>query len=193
MSTVKASFQTIMAAAEALIQEKGCRQTTLQDIIRHTGMSKGAIYHYVSSKDELFALVLKSRVEQMNAKFAEVVTRPDTAGLGSPLKLIAEGIIRSTNHQDVSNKIFIYLLSQMDNPKIEAMVQNMYQFTLQTCTNWVEVGKLHKVIPAEVDGSKVSEFLTMFMYGMRVNNTIVQGQSKMTAEDLIALMTKALG
>ncbi|QHT58952.1 TetR/AcrR family transcriptional regulator [Paenibacillus lycopersici] len=193
MSAVKASFQTIMDAAEALIQEKGCRQTTLQDIIARTGLSKGAIYHYVSSKDELFGLVLKSRVEQINARFAEVVASPNTSGLGSPLQLIAEGMVRSANAQDVTNKIFIYLLSQMDNEKVEAIVQDMYRFTLQTCAGWIDVGKMHGVIPKEVDGAQVAHMLVMFTYGMRVQNTILREQGSMTVQDLIAFMTKALG
>lgn len=187
-----ASFQTIMDTTEALIQEKGCRQTTLQDIIQRTGLSKGAIYHYVSGKDELLGLVLKSRVEQINARFSEVVNSPNTSGLGNPLQLIAEGMIRSTSHLDVTNKIFIYLLSQMDNPKVAEMVQEVYGITLQTCTRWIEVGKMHGVIPVEVEGTKIAESLVMFMYGMRVQNMIMQEQSRMTVQDLIAFMSRSL-
>ncbi|WP_342044383.1 TetR/AcrR family transcriptional regulator [Bacillus sp. OTU530] len=193
MTAANTSFQIILDATEALIQEKGCRQTTLQDIIRSTGLSKGAIYHYVSGKDELLGLVLKSRVEKMNARFTDVVTSPNTSGLDDPLRLISEGMLQSTNHQDVTNKIFIYLLSQMDNPKVAAMVQDAYKFTLETCTRWIDVGKMHKVIPAEVHSAKVAETLVMFMYGMRVQNTIMQEPSQMTVQDLIAFMTRSLG
>ncbi|MEW9701076.1 TetR/AcrR family transcriptional regulator [Paenibacillus sp. SI8] len=68
-----ASFQQILETAEQLIKEKGCRQTTLQDIIERTGLSKGAIYHYVSGKDELLGLILKSKTELLNAKFEQAV------------------------------------------------------------------------------------------------------------------------
>jgi AcrR family transcriptional regulator len=192
MTTASTSFQTIMEATEALIREKGCRQTTLQDIIRRTGLSKGAIYHYVSSKDELLGLLLKSRVEQIDAQFTEVVTHPNTSGLGSPLKFIAESMIRSSGHQDVTNLIFIYLLSQMDNPQVKSIVQEVYAFTLQTCTKWIDVGKMYGAIPAEVDGAKTAEMLVMFMYGLRVQNTIRQEQSRMTVDDWIAFMTRSL-
>lgn len=192
MAAPNASFQTIMDAAEALIEEKGCRPTTLQDIIQRTGLSKGAIYHYVSSKDELLGLVLKSRVEQMNARFNETVNRPDTEGLENPLRLIAEGMVRSTSHRDVSNKIFIYLLGQIDNPKVAQTVREVYDYTMRICTGWIEVGKAHGVIPASVDSVKIAESLVVFMYGMRVQNTIHQEQSKMTVEDLIGFMSRSL-
>ncbi|WP_175471903.1 helix-turn-helix domain-containing protein [Paenibacillus naphthalenovorans] len=41
------TFQFILSTTEQLIKEKGCQQTTLQDIMERTGLSKGAIYHYV--------------------------------------------------------------------------------------------------------------------------------------------------
>ena len=192
MTMENTSFQTIMNAAEALIREKGCRQTTLQDIIRETGLSKGAIYHYVSSKDELFGLLLKSRIEQMNQRFAEVIHTPETSGLGHPLQLIAEGMVRTSNYQDVTNVILVYLLSQMDHPKVARIVQEVYGFTLRTCTTWIEIGKLHGAIPAELDGEKAAELLVMLMYGLRVHTTIQKEPSRLTVEDLMSFMSRLL-
>ncbi|MDD9267293.1 TetR/AcrR family transcriptional regulator [Paenibacillus sp. GCM10023248] len=192
MSTsAKASFQVIMDATEALIQEKGCRQTTLQDIITRTGLSKGAIYHYVTGKDELLGLLLKSRIMQINARFTELVNSPQSQGLANPLQLIAEGMLNSTHHNNVTNQIFIYLLSQMDNVKVAVIVQEVFAFTQQTCVNWIEVGQAHGVIPAEVDGKKVAERLVTFLYGMRVQNTINQEMSRMTVEELVTFMTRS--
>lgn len=190
--TGKSSFQTILDTAEELIREKGCRQTTLQDIIRRSGLSKGAIYHYVSSKDELLGLVMKSRIEQLNARFTEAVNSPQSRGLHNPLQLIAEGMVRNTSHEDVTNRIFLYLLSQMDNETVAATVKEVYQYTLQTCTKWIEAGQQHGVIPADTDKARVAEMLVMFMYGLRVQNTILQEPSGMKAEDLIRFMAKAL-
>ncbi|WP_167859446.1 TetR/AcrR family transcriptional regulator [Paenibacillus cymbidii] len=192
MTAPNASFQSIMEAAEALIQEKGCRQTTLQDIIGRTGLSKGAIYHYVSGKDELFGLVLKARVEQLNARFAATVASPQTNGLDNPLRLIAESMVRSASHEDVGNKIFLYMLSQTDQPKIAAMVREVYEYTLQTCASWIDVGKMHGAIPAAVDSARIAESLMTFVYGMRVQNTILQEPSRMTVQDLMAFMARTL-
>jgi AcrR family transcriptional regulator len=191
-TSANASFQVIMDATEALIQEKGCRQTTLQDIITRTGLSKGAIYHYVTGKDELCGLLLKSRVMQINARFTEVVNSPQSSGLANPLELIAEGMLRSTSHSNVTNQIFIYLLSQMDNEKVAKIIQEVFAFTLQTCIHWIEMGKAHGVIPQQLDEEKVAERLVTFLYGMRVQNTITQNMARMTVEELVAFMTRSL-
>ncbi|MFC0211047.1 TetR/AcrR family transcriptional regulator [Paenibacillus chartarius] len=192
MTTRNTTFHTIMDATEKLIKEKGCRQTTLQDIIRETGLSKGAIYHYVSSKDELLGLILKSRIEQINERFTEVVNDPRRSGLGDPLQLIAEGMVQSSNHQNVTNLIFIYLLGQMDNPKVAEIVQEVYGYTMQTCTRWIEIGKLHGVIPAEVESGITAEMFAVILYGLRVGSTITQKPSPFTSEDLAAFMRRSL-
>ncbi|KZE72817.1 TetR/AcrR family transcriptional regulator [Paenibacillus elgii] len=192
MTTGNTTFHTIMDTTERLIQEKGCRQTTLQDIIRETGLSKGAIYHYVSSKDELLGLILKSRVEQLNERFTEIVNSPQSSGLGDPLQLIAEGMVRSSNHQNVTNLIFIYLLGQMDNPKVAEIVQEVYGYTMQICTRWIDIGKLHGAIPAEIDSDVTAEMFAMILYGLRVRSTITQEQGPFDTKDLAAFMRRSL-
>lgn len=192
MEHVNTSFQMILDTTEELIREKGCRQTTLQDIISKTGLSKGAIYHYVTGKDELLGLVLKARIEQMNAKFHEVVNNPTSQGLENPLQLIATGIAKTSHHEDVTNKIFIYLLSQMDNPKVSDIMKGVYQYTLNTCVQWIEVGQQSGVIPPTVEKAKVAEGMLMFMYGLRVQNTIRQEAGSMNMQDMMQFMFRSL-
>ncbi|WP_276355361.1 TetR/AcrR family transcriptional regulator [Cohnella caldifontis] len=188
----KSSFQLILDTAEALIQQKGCRQTTLQDIIRESGLSKGAIYHYVSSKDELLGLVMKSRIEQVHRRFTEAVSSPQTQGIRNPLQMIAEGMMKNTSHEDVTNQIFLYLLTQMDNPTVAATMREVYDYMVQTSVKWIEVGQHHGVIPADLDKHRVADMLVTFMYGIRVKNTVRQDSSGMKLEEIIGFMAKAL-
>ena len=48
------TVQRILTTASKLFLEKGYEKTSLQDIIRETGLSKGAIYHHFSSKEAIF-------------------------------------------------------------------------------------------------------------------------------------------
>ena len=43
----------IIDAAMKLFLEKGYENTTMQDIVEASGMSKGTIYHYFKSKQEI--------------------------------------------------------------------------------------------------------------------------------------------
>jgi AcrR family transcriptional regulator len=62
----------IVAAALRVFGEKGYRRSTVQDVVRESGLSVGAIYTYFRSKDELF---LASCDLSSGAGLAELATR----------------------------------------------------------------------------------------------------------------------
>lgn len=191
-SQLNSSFQLILSVTEQLIVEKGCRKTTMQDIIDRTGLSKGAIYHYVTGKDELFGLILKARIGQVDAKFFEVVSRKETVGINDPLKVIASGVAKHSTEQDVTTKIFIYLLGRTDNQKVEEILKDVYSHSLATSTKWIEVGQEEGAIPLVVDAEKMANLFLTFMYGLRVQNTVNKGSSIINMGDIFEIMFRTL-
>ena len=57
----EAARSRILGAALAAFAEKGYDQTTMDDIAHRLGVSKGTIYLYFASKEELFAKLTESR------------------------------------------------------------------------------------------------------------------------------------
>ncbi|BBH23562.1 hypothetical protein Back11_49070 [Paenibacillus baekrokdamisoli] len=187
-----ASFQLILDTAEKLIDEKGCRQTTLQDIIERSGLSKGAIYHYVSGKDELFGRILISKMETINDSFNESVSQASKGDAASPVQLIAKGMLANTDSQSVTNKIFTYLLSQSDNPKIAAILNNLYHYTLRLSTEWIKIGQTSGAIPPHIDAAKMSMLFTIFTYGLRTQRVITKDEDQVDFEDIFRLIFRSL-
>ncbi|PEJ58361.1 TetR family transcriptional regulator [Bacillus sp. AFS002410] len=191
-SQLNSSFQLILSITEKLIEEKGCRKTTMQDIIDRTGLSKGAIYHYVTGKDELFGLILKARIGQVDTKFLEVVSQKETIGINDPLKVVASGVAKHSTEQDVTTKIFIYLLSRVDNQKVEEILKDVYLHSLATSTKWIKVGQEEGAIPLSVDAEKMANLFLTFMYGLRVQNTMNKENSKINMSDIFEMMFRTL-
>ncbi|WP_308027098.1 TetR/AcrR family transcriptional regulator [Bacillus sp. TH12] len=54
-----------MDKAHELFIEKGYHATSIQDILNHSGISKGSFYNYFSSKGELFKTVFSSILEEI--------------------------------------------------------------------------------------------------------------------------------
>ena len=48
------TIRKILDTAERLFIEKGYDHASLQEIIDETGLSKGAIYHHFTSKEDIF-------------------------------------------------------------------------------------------------------------------------------------------
>ena len=60
--------------------EKGYEKTSLQDIIRETGLSKGAIYHHFSSKEAIFETICNQIGQENEIRLSKI--RDDAALTG---------------------------------------------------------------------------------------------------------------
>ncbi|WCK55684.1 TetR/AcrR family transcriptional regulator [Aneurinibacillus sp. Ricciae_BoGa-3] len=188
------SFQLLVSTTEELIQEKGCRQTTLQEIINRSGLSKGAIYHYVRSKDELFALILQEKIEEINASFLQTVEKAQCGDLLNPLSAISSGLFQqAAKAQSVTNQIFIYLLSQQDKPEIKEILHNVFEYSIQTSMRWLNIGKQGGAISESLDVKKTAIFLMVMTYGLRVVNSLSSLSEEFGEEDLLAMMARVIG
>src|SRR5207245_9796354 len=59
----------ILAPADQVLGEKGYRQATMDDVAKKLGVSKGALYLYFASKDELFEAICRRE----RAAFKEIL------------------------------------------------------------------------------------------------------------------------
>jgi AcrR family transcriptional regulator len=57
--------QELLASAMSCFAEKGYQAATIDDIVAHSGMSKGAVYNYFKSKEEIY-LTLRDQATQRN-------------------------------------------------------------------------------------------------------------------------------
>ncbi|UFJ40787.1 TetR/AcrR family transcriptional regulator [Brevibacillus humidisoli] len=185
------SFQLLLSTTEQLIEEKGCRNTTLQEIINRSGLSKGAIYHYVRSKDELFGLVLQTRLEAVNERFFSQVNAGKKE-LDHPLQAIAEGLQHIHDPKDVTNQIFVYLVSQRDNPAIARLLQDLYQLSLQTSVNWIETGQQNGVIPSTLDARRIADMFIVISYGFRLRSMVTTDENHFSIADFHQVMRETL-
>lgn len=186
----KRTMQKLLEAAKALIREKGCDAVTTQDLMDRSGLSKGAIFHYVKSKDELFSWVLKERVEHIDERFNREVNRGKKQFQG-PTQQIAAEFSALEDPEDVANKVFIYLLGKIGDPAIDEVILHYYERTLELSKEWIVTGQRHGVIPDTVDAEKTAELFLLISMGMRVRSAIPVGSS-FNAEDFSTLMETLL-
>lgn len=67
----------ILDAAEELIRTRGYEQVSVQDVQDRLGASRGAIYHYFDSKDDLLAAVVDRMADAIWAALDPVASDPD--------------------------------------------------------------------------------------------------------------------
>ena len=72
MQTLKSDIRKrILAVSKRLFLKKGYRGATTRDIAREAGITLSNLYHYYTSKDDLFCSLLKPVTEALNALLDE--------------------------------------------------------------------------------------------------------------------------
>lgn len=112
----------ILDTAERMFIEKGYDKTSLQDIIQETGLSKGAIYHHFTSKEDIFYSVC-DRIGQRNAVILAKVR--DDSSLNGLDKL--RKIFKVSMHPERQAKMFSMMPYLLDNAKfLAAEMQSIF-------------------------------------------------------------------
>ena len=66
----------ILAAAHACFARQGYRATSMDDVVRESGLSVGAIYTYFPSKEDLFLALAEQRSHDILAAMNDLFRRP---------------------------------------------------------------------------------------------------------------------
>jgi len=65
-------LQKVIDAAAELFHKKGFKSATLDGLARELGLSKTALYHYVSSKEHLLSMVYGQAFEKIFERVHEI-------------------------------------------------------------------------------------------------------------------------
>lgn len=107
-------LESLLNVAVAAFNERGFDSTSMEDLSRKLGVSKSAIYHHVSSKDELLRLAVNRGLDGL---FAEVATLDKIEGKAID-KL--EYLVRASVAVLVEQLPFVTLLLRVrGNTKVE--------------------------------------------------------------------------
>jgi AcrR family transcriptional regulator len=97
-NTTKIS-DVVMKSAR-LILEQGFEATTVNDICRVTGLTKGGLYHYIKSKRDLLYMIMKHGLEQLEVDVVEAargIEDPEEQ-LREIIRLHVQNIYRDKGH-----------------------------------------------------------------------------------------------
>jgi len=165
------TMEQLMRSVKALIAEKGCDAITMKDIMDRSGLSKGAIFHYIDSKEELFAKVLEERLEEINERFIREVEAGAEEASG-PMSQIASGFSDLEDGGDITNKVLAYLAGKSSQPAVSKVLHRYYEASVRYSVSWIEAGQQKGVIPPEVEAAKASELFVLLSFGMRLRAVI---------------------
>jgi AcrR family transcriptional regulator len=83
--------RALVASARELFGSRGYAGTSVEEVVRHAGLTKGALYHHFRDKDELFRGVVEAVkrdvTDVVGAAFLDAAAEPD------PLATVTQGCL----------------------------------------------------------------------------------------------------
>ncbi|MGW5352355.1 TetR/AcrR family transcriptional regulator [Streptomyces sp. NPDC004031] len=111
--------ERLLAEATRLFAERGYDRTSVQEIVEAAGVTKGALYHYFGSKDdllhEIYARVLRLQTERLDAIASRGTPVPERLA-----EAAADVVVTSIQNLD-DTKIFFRSMHQLSPEKQKAV------------------------------------------------------------------------
>jgi AcrR family transcriptional regulator len=192
----KETRQAILAAAYRTFAEFGYAQATIDNIAAAAAMSKGAIYHHFTSKEELFRALLADHgheVDAMAAAFARA----------SSFQELIQGVVAVWIDHYRSDPLFMPLalelrVQAMRAPWAREIVADFYRQLRQLIAGLLQVGKDAGVVRRDLDVDAAATVLFGVLDGACLQAAIDPTSVDLTAveqpvADLIERYIKAEG
>lgn len=154
--------QRIIDTATRLIVEKGVNKTSLSDIAKAAGISKGTLFYYFAAKDDL---IYDLTVQHFNKTIKSLMDRINKMQ-GQPLQTIMHEGIKTILMAEDRGKLNIYLLAEavMDNEALRKRFQSTY----------MEYRKLMKEFVGSVSPNNENGYLLSTMLVALLDGLIIQ-------------------
>jgi AcrR family transcriptional regulator len=104
--------ERIIASAVTLFAEQGFDATTVQQVVDHAKVTKGALYHYFDAKDDLLFEIYRALIGTQTADLETIVAQ----GLGpaDTVRAILVNVVRSTVDRLAEAAVFFREAHKLD-------------------------------------------------------------------------------
>jgi len=161
-----AKRHTIIEAGTRLVVQKGIDKTSLADIAEEAGISKGSLYYYYASKNELIFDITEAHINQISENLFSIIEESKgNASWEELLKILFERILDA----DTRGRLHLYLVQQAlnDNDDLKDRFKKIYKVWKNTIKEGFEILEpeitnhhvIASIIIAALDGFLIQSLL----------------------------------
>jgi AcrR family transcriptional regulator len=191
MPKVVAEYKTqardrIIAAASAVFRRKGFRSTTMDDIAREIGVSKGAIYLYFPTRNDLLgAIQARSRTEVLR-KWKRLLEEGDVAeGIVRPLDVVFDGEISPFLYHEL-------IAASGEDPELRKVLRHDSNEDRRTMERFLRKLQERGRIPGDRDAKVMAHTVLVLLRGS-VLQMMTDGRPAEARRELVRSLRFVLG
>lgn len=168
--------QEILQSAHACFAKKGFEASTVDDIVGHSGMSKGAIYNYFKSKDEIYLALMENQTNESGNKFTKAITERKSA-LEKLNYLIDAYLENDPNDEENKDYVIVHFefrLYSTRKPEIKKALTDRYRdFFVTLITNILQEGQASGEFNSEIDPVLYADIFWAMINGVTLQAAIL--------------------
>jgi AcrR family transcriptional regulator len=152
----------ILDAANKVFAEKGYHEATMDDIAKRLGVSKGAIYLYFSSKEDLFEAMCKTAPQA----FKEILFSSfgdETNPIQSATQFFDKMLKLSASNPGLSFEI---LAEASRNPSLKRILKQNHEEYERVLTSFLAEGRKRKIVGDNLDIRPLANALIALWNGL---------------------------
>jgi AcrR family transcriptional regulator len=169
--------KTILLTAAEVFAEKGYRESTMDDVAKKLGVSKGAVYQYFTSKDELFQELCGSAARKLEDMLRVSFT-------GNVLMEAAERFMNAELDRAQGKQVLMFeaFAEATKNPALDRVMKDNYVACRKVLVDFLEGQKEAGLVKRSVDSDSAAKFLIALRHG--VVASVSQGLSRQEAMEV---------
>lgn len=186
----------ILDSALVCFAKKGFQVATVDDIVEHSGISKGAIYNYFKSKDEIYLELMKTSTRESFESFKEMLsTIPNPA---EKINFLFNHYISNESDPETLGKLIVHdefkLHASRHKDLLDKLMKRRHDYFLKVLTDIIREGQeagefntdIHPAIYADIFWSMVGGTSTQTIYPDYPFSKVLTEMKQMYLEKIIA-------
>jgi AcrR family transcriptional regulator len=164
----------ILFTALKLILTKGYGNVTMSEMVKASGLSKGAFYHYFTSKDQIYHNTLDKYFFSYLASF-ELTYNPEwpfKENLFNTLNQFLQFAKEIESLIGPENHMISYYQTMLDasirSEEIKDKMVKFYEFFVLRIGEWIKIGQKKKEIRGSLDSRVLSKHICSLMEGTMI-------------------------
>jgi AcrR family transcriptional regulator len=168
--------QEILQSAHACFARKGFEASTVDEIVTHSGLSKGAIYNYFKSKDEIYLALMEGQTNESGTKFTKAIAERETA-LDKLNYLFEAYLLNDPNDEENKDQALVHFefrLYSTRKPELKKALTERYKsFFVTLLAGIIKEGKTTGEFKKEIDPDMYADIFWAMVNGVTLQATIL--------------------
>lgn len=165
----------ILQAAWRCFYRGGLHETTMQEIIRESGLSAGAVYLYFPSKEEIILTAIRTSLSGVRSILSEIVAKDDYDSLPLLLEKIAIAIDQFAvrDGYDLRSIALLGWSEAQTNPSVREVMVPLYQQFLSQLRTAAKSSQKRGIVGRKVSADAAATLCLSVLLGNVVQSALL--------------------